>query len=58
MQVSLTAVLDWTLTSGGMDLCTHLFSDHRYISLVLRVNFSRLVLTTKLFQPQNFPDLW
>ena len=42
----LAVVVNWTFTSGDVDVCTHLFIDHYDVSLFFScVKFLRLVLT-------------
>ena len=42
-------VVNQTFTSGGVDVRTCLFVNHRHVCLYLRVIFSRLVSTAKFF---------
>ena len=45
----LTVVVDRTFASWSVDLRTSLFTDHRHVILLLRVKFSQLISTAKLF---------
>ena len=42
-------VIDWMFTLGGVDMRVRLFVDHHCIKFVIRVKFSQLVPTAKLF---------
>ena len=58
-QVSLTVVVDRAFTLGGVDL--HMDTHSQMIAAQVffsNVTFLQLVLTAKLFQQRNFPDLW